>query len=469
MYIFTNALKNIWRNKGKNLLFALIALAIIIISTMGLLIRGASSELITNYRNQYGSKVTLSPDFDKVGPGKQQTGGPPSPKQVVDFGKSSLIQKSIYTANIPVNPDNLKMVDQDADNGGGKTIMSSGDSMGSPEGKDVTMPTGKILGYNSPSISDDFTSGKRQIREGKMYSAKDDCLISEDVAKLNNLKIGDKITVKGMDKKSTPSTLRISGIYADATTSKQDMPFKDAFSNRKNEIITSQDTALGLSIFGNSGTMEADYYLKNPDMLDDFRKEIVKKGLPDTYKVTTDEAAYRKATAPLESLQKVTTIFLILVVALGAIVLLLLSIMSMRSRRYEIGVLRAIGMKKGKVSLGLVSEVVVIVALCLAVGLGIGASATQPVADSMLSGQVSSYEKEEEAKKKSPGEGGMVIVGPNTSEAAEVKPPKIETRLTGQTAGQIVGVSLGIVLLSSLVSVATTNRWEPRRILSEGN
>ncbi|AKV55414.1 hypothetical protein AB656_03325 [Bifidobacterium actinocoloniiforme DSM 22766] len=41
------------------------------------------------------------------------------------------------------------------------------------------------------------------------------------------------------------SSLRVSGIYADGTTSDQSMPFKDAFSNRKNEILTSQGRGPG--------------------------------------------------------------------------------------------------------------------------------------------------------------------------------------------------------------------------------
>ncbi|BDR52796.1 ABC transporter permease [Bombiscardovia nodaiensis] len=483
MYIFSNALKNLWRNKGKTLLYALIVLAIIAIATMGVLTRTASSDLIGQYRSQYGSKVTLSPDFDKVGPGKPNSGGPPSPGQVVSFGKSSLLQKSVYTAHAPVVPDGIKMVDQDADNGQGQTILQGGpgtgdkiDSTGGGTtdkkgsvGGEMAMPTAKIVGYDSPSISEDFTSGKRQIRQGKVYSGKDDCLISQDVAELNKLKVGDQIKVKGMSKDSPTSTLRISGIYADGTKSDQTMPFKDAFSNRKNEILTSKDTALALGVFKDSGTLDAEYYLKDPDQLEDFRKEIVKKGLSENYKVTTDEASYRKATAPLESLQKLTTIFLALVVGLGAIVLLLLSIMSMRSRRYEIGVLRAIGMKKGKVALGLVSEVVAIVAICLAAGLAIGTAATQPVAESMLSSQQASYEADEKAKSKQPGEGGMVIMDSHGSAPAEVDPAKIRTKLDGRSAGQIVAVSLGIVLLSSLVSVAATTRLEPRSILTEGN
>lgn len=94
--------------------------------------------------------------------------------------------------------------------------------------------------------------------------------------------------------------------------------------------------------------------------------------------------------APLESLCKIANIFLIMVVALSSVVLLLRSVRSMRFRRYETGVLRAIDMRKAQVALDMVIEVIVMVGFCLAIGLGVGvveAVVTEPVADSVLSGE----------------------------------------------------------------------------------
>ncbi|AKV55413.1 hypothetical protein AB656_03320 [Bifidobacterium actinocoloniiforme DSM 22766] len=51
----------------------------------------------------------------------------------------------------------------------------------------------------------------------------------------------------------------------------------------------------------------------------------------------------------------------------------------------------------------------------------------------------------------------------------QVDSAKIRTGLDSWSAWQSVGVSLGIVLITSLVSVAATTRLEPRSILTEGN
>lgn len=204
--------------------------------------------------------------------------------------------------------------------------------------------------------------------------------------------------------------------------------------------------------------------------MDAFTEELKAKGLPSSYNVNTDAASYKKITAPVGSLQKLATVFLVLVIVLGAVVLLLVSLMNMRSRQYEIGVLRAIGMKKGKLSLGLISEVFVMVAVCLLAGLAVGGAAAQPVAESMLASQTASYEQQAKDAEKSQ-ENGMVFVGePGQDDAPkDIKPAEIVAKLDKDSLMQIVGVSMAIVVLSSAVSVYYTTRLEPRKILAKGN
>jgi putative ABC transport system permease protein len=98
--------------------------------------------------------------------------------------------------------------------------------------------------------------------------------------------------------------------------------------------------------------------------------------------------ANKKVVGPVEGLAKVTNTFLIVVLVLGSMILILLSTLAIRERKYEIGVLRAMGMKKAKVALGLLTEMLVITVICLILGLGIGMVASQPVADSLLASQI---------------------------------------------------------------------------------
>ncbi|MEK0306457.1 ABC transporter permease [Bifidobacterium favimelis] len=457
MYIITNALKNIWRYRGRSLLFAATALSIIAICTTGVLIRNASGTLIDGYHGQFGSKVTLGPDLAKATPGSTKQ---PTTAQYLDFGRSELLQKAVYTAHMSGNVKGLTMLDEEEE---GKYESHS---TGSPEGMGA-MPKSNLVGYDDPSISEEFTSGKRRIVDGRKYSGDRDCLISQQLAKLNHLKVGDAITFTSLDNGDPGVRLRISGIYADSTMNgKAQQQFKTPMLNRGNEILMSQQAARKLPAFVRQGYLEPEFYLKNPDQLDAFRKELKAKGLPDDFKVSTDEAAYKKVVAPVESLRRLATIFLALVLVLGGLVLLFLCLMAMRSRAYEIGVLRAIGMKGWKVSLGMITETVAIVALCLVLGLGVGTAAAQPLADSLLEGQQANSAQEGQA-----GEGvspsNIVIAGQPTSEP-DVKPAKINLGMDATSLAQISGVSMGMVLLSSMVGMIAVNRCQPRKLLSEG-
>ena len=66
MYIFTNALKNIARNKGRNILLGAIILAIIVTTVISLIINTASGAIIEDYKKQFGTRVYINPDTSRV-------------------------------------------------------------------------------------------------------------------------------------------------------------------------------------------------------------------------------------------------------------------------------------------------------------------------------------------------------------------------------------------------------------------
>ncbi|WP_127975665.1 hypothetical protein [Bifidobacterium aemilianum] len=198
--------------------------------------RNASGSLIDGYQQQFGSKVTLTPDMS--GGMNAKPSAPPSNEQMIEFGQSDLLQKADYTAKASILPDKLTMIDEMDEKTKAQThIQMMG---GGPEGEGqasgpANMPKTSLLGYDSANISEDFSSGKRKIVEGKVYApGNKECLISQQLAKLNNLKIGDKNNLLGLIEGAS-AEFTISGIYSDSTMEGQaKMPFKDPFMNRNN-------------------------------------------------------------------------------------------------------------------------------------------------------------------------------------------------------------------------------------------
>jgi len=66
MYIFQNALQNLVRNKGRNILLAAITLAIITTTVVALIINNTASALIDDYQGRFGSRVNIVLDNEQV-------------------------------------------------------------------------------------------------------------------------------------------------------------------------------------------------------------------------------------------------------------------------------------------------------------------------------------------------------------------------------------------------------------------
>ena len=466
MYIFKNAMKNIWRNKGRNILIGIIILGIIVSTVVAFSINTTTNEIIKNYKNRFGSEVTISPDMNKLM--NQEQGAtqismtaiePIENEKYFEFAKSEYLKESIFTSDIGAISESLKAIDEDVENDSNMMFGSAVGLNGTQE--EFEMPKLKIIGNSSLDSLEDFKSGKRQIKEGNIYQEKDEAIVSAEFAELNNIKVGDFIEVKSsMGGKKDAQKLKVAGIYYDSTEEYGGFPFKQAFSNRKNEILTNIETVEGMSDGGVSN-LQAKYYLKDPDMLKDFEEEVRAKGLSDKYSVSTDEASYNKIVGPVEGLGSITLMFILVVLALGSVILILLNTLSIRERKYEIGVLRAIGMKKGKVALGLISESLIITAVCLVIGTLAGSMISQPVSNSLL-------EKQIEAQNSSKNTAGqMFIMSSIGGQAEEDTISEIDVTLNEVALLKVTGVALFIVLVSSIVGVSYITKYEPRKILTE--
>ncbi|MGL4773382.1 MAG: ABC transporter permease [Clostridium sp.] len=463
MYIIKNAIKNVWRNKGRNLLIGSIILGIIVSTVVAFSINTTTDEIIEDYKNRFGSEVSIAPDMEKI-MAQSQSGKRPTAltnKQYYDFADSEYIKEALFKTEFGVLSKKLKAIDEDVSNG-----MSMSSAIIGEDGKQIQADPAKmrIVGNSDLKLLEEFNSGKRKIVEGEIYKEKDECVVSKEFAELNNIKVGDVIDVNRVtDANGEPLKLKVSGIYLDGTDEYGGLPFKDAYMNRRNEILTNFETAQGM--FGESELyIDAKYYLKNPDMLKDFEKEIRAKGLGDTFNVTTDEASYNKIVGPVEGLSSITFMFVIVVLGLGSVILILLNTLSIKERKYEIGVLRAIGMKKWKVASGLISEALLVTIICLGIGIGVGGVVSQPVSNTILQKQI---ESQKEAQNMQTNAGFVVTTG-NSSGASDLDTiSEIDVKLNAKALMEVTGVAILIVLLSSAVGVTYITKYEPRKILTE--
>ena len=247
--------------------------------------------------------------------------------------------------------------------------------------------------------------------------------------------------------------------------------------NRRNEILMTLDGLLNLREKDETNIrLSATYYLKNPDRLGEFETFARANGLSELFDVTTDEASYDMVVKPVQGMQSFSITFMIIVLVLGAIILVLLTSIAIRERKYEIGVLRAMGMKKRKVSLGLWTELLVITCVCLVLGVSAGALTAQPVANMLIEQQAEAFAQNNPGMMPGgPGGqnvirtagGGMNIMGGGSS---NVKPAdSMEVMVSGVTILEITGIALLLATLAGLLSLTRITKYEPIKILMERN
>ena len=476
MYFLLNAIKNIGRNKGRNILIGGIIFILIAVSIISLSINNTTAGIIDDYKSRFGSEVTIGYDMDKImeayNSGKYNGLQQITPQQHMKFAESKYLKEYFMDGTVYASSDELKAVDEESD-------AISGGMVTGGSSEDFVMPKFTL----TANKLDDFKNGSRELLDdGRMPENDGECIISSVLAELNGLKIGDKINVtsssmtyggNGQETKTVKAELTVTGIYFDATEEYESAAYKMSLFNRRNEILTTMDT-LGENFEGTIA-LTAKYYLKDPSMIKDFDAELRALGLDDFYNVENDEAGYQKVVGPVEGLKKVSLTFLIIVLVFGAVILILLSSIAVRERKYEIGVLRAMGMKKHKIALGFWSEMLIITAVCLCVGFGVGAMAAQPVSNTLLAGQIENAKSAATQDNNgintvggmyiSNGSGTNLVGGDNELTPLE----NMDITIGFETILEIAVIALLLASLASVVAIVKVTKYEPIKILMERN
>ena len=555
MYIVKNALVNIKRNKGRNILIGVIIIVIAAACAITLAIRESANKIVASYEEQNKIEATISFDREAMmtefrDSGKSQEEminafnniANVTEEEVNKYGESEYLEDYYYTYDLSVNAKDIKeatdsLVKETTTTKTETTTKtrkfgnsSSGNFPGMPPGgfggssgsstttskKTTTTKTEKIfnekadagafnlVGYNSYEDMKDFINGNYTITSGEVSSdfTSMTCVISEELATLNKLEVGSTITI--VDPKDTSKTykLEVTGIYKENTDSSNDM--SNMFTSSANKIITNVSVVKKV-LEGNSkleATITPTFIVKDSDSVEKFSAEVKEKGLSSYYQVTSNLEDIENATESIKNVKVFATTFLIITLIIGGVVLVVINMINIRERKYEIGVLRTIGMKKSKVSLQFMFELLVVCIFGLLIGAGIGSFTSVPVANSLLANEIenanSKYEnvfnnfgrgtrpsetKKEEKTEETENTENIENkeVEETTSENEEKKEEtipsfgiarvnqinNINAVVDIKVLGELLGIGVLLTLLGSLASMIAISRFSPLNILKE--
>lgn len=491
MFIFKNALISITRNKGRNILIGIIILVIAAASTITLAINNTASDLINSYQSAYDKELSISfnrenmtKDFDFSNrekledmKGKFDDIATYSVTDVEKFAESDYIESYYYTYGISLNGNNIEKAET--------TSSKNTTNMPSFPGGNMNQKFGgsdfdfTLNGYSSLDAMNEFMEGTYEIVEtvddawDKAFTG-NYIFINEELASYNSLKLND--TVKLEDEDGNVYEFIVIGIYKENEAGVSSP--MDLFSNSVNTIITNADalTKITKSNSNVKGSVNPTFIIYDYGDKDKIEAEFYEKGLNENYTVETNEET---ATAGLSSIKNVrvfATTFLIITLVIGGIVLFIINMINIRERKYEIGVLRTIGISKTKLTMQFVAELLIVGFIALMIGAGIGAVMSKSVSNSLLASEIDSSK---ESSEKVMGNFGGGPGGFNPMENGSMKDfkgkgaPKVEAYESFDAVVNItvlmelLGIGLVLILISSLAAMISIQRFTPLTILKE--
>ena len=477
MYIFKNSIRNIFRNKGRTILTAIIIIAIAFSSCVALSIRQAAqtaredvlsglsitaqisldrtkmmqqnseesdtatesdsdSESESNSDSESNSKADFAKKMGEAGLTVEQMQTYAKAESVSSFyytltssadaakieavQSSSSVKNQQIESNASTDTDSSQNQSDKATDSDEKASNANGGMQGGPGGMGGPMMGTQgaftLIGYSSDEAMSDFVSGSSKITSGEVFdenTSEPECIISEELASYNSLEVGDTITINNPNDESETYTLTIVGIYSNSSSGVQngDMGFATA-SDPANQILMSYEALKAITDASAEGAetttndfgleqssalnanVSGTYVFESVEDYEAFEEQARELGLSEDYTVSSrDLESYEQSLTPLETLSKIAGYFLIVILAIGAIIIVVLNVLSTRERKYEIGVLTAVGMKKKKVALQFISEILIVTLMSVIIGGAAGAASSVPITNALLESQITASQE----------------------------------------------------------------------------
>ena len=551
MYIIKNAFRCIARSKGRNILIGIIALVIATSACIGLSIRQAAENAKSSALE--GMSITATISYDRANAMGQMGGGRPGDfggsggfdkdqfanmmgsassltlEEYQQYAAAESVQDFYYTLTAyfngsenfsPVSDETEDTEEETEDTTDTETSSgfpgSMGGMMGGMLGDMFSSGDFSVVGYSSDSAMTAFVSGTASMAEGTMFeegTTEYTCVISEELAMYNDLTVGDTIVISNPSVDTETYTLTISGIYSSSENNDFSMSMFGASQDPANRIYMSAQAlqlildaseAASTTITNDygmeseskiTGTLDATYSFRDEDAYHAFEEEVRTLGLDDAYTVSSsDISAYENSLAPLNTLSTMAGWFLLVILIIGGVILVVLNIFSVRDRKYEVGVLTAMGMKKWKVAAQFICEILVVTMLAVVIGAGIGAVSSVPVTNALLAGQAASQNEQQTQVEQNfgrPGNmGGGFFGGMPGGMGGEISSDipdfdssgnnpfetmfedannyitEVDSAMDLTVVFQMIGVGLLLTLIASAASVLFIMRYDPLKILA---
>ncbi|EAC2546060.1 ABC transporter permease [Listeria monocytogenes] len=498
MNFFKRAWLSMKARKGRSVLQLIIFTVVCVLILSGFTIQSAADKASELAREQLGGTVTLTVDREKqmqsmrdeaASSDSSSTESKPqfesSPIDVSDaneLAKLNHVASYNYYSSTQALASGFDPIESSGDTSSSSDETSTttetqgpGGGQGGPQMVDADL---SISGLLDSATSTDFEAGTSELTSGVAITSADKdknvAMVEENLAEENDWKVGDSFTVTSSDG-NTKVTLKIVGIYK-TTDSGSDMAQNFSFLNPYNKVYVPYTVANTIKGSDYKNTVDsAVYTMDDAANISAFEKEAKKVDSIDwdTFKLDANDTLYQQMIGPINSVASFSKNVVYIVSIAGALILGLLVMMQVRDRKYEMGVLLAIGEKRGK----LIAQFFVEILIVALVSFGLAAASSHYVAQlagNQLLAQQNSSTNETTTSTENRGPGGGGQGGPGgfgesvsnlTKNTEQIK--ELDIQVTLEDMLKMGGIGIGIAFISVLLPAALVLRMNPKTILTK--
>ncbi|WP_163654389.1 ABC transporter permease [Listeria sp. PSOL-1] len=470
---------------GRTILQLIIFTVVSVLILSGFTIQSAANKASEMAKKELGGTVTLTVDREKQMKAQQSEQGtgnqPPKFESTPISLKSAESLSSLkHVASYNYYSSTQALAE------GFDPVKSSGDSSqgennaprmgGGGGGHQMIQADLSINGVLNSEKATDFTSGTAKLQSGRALKNddidKNVVLVEKTLADQNNWKVGDKVSIQSSDEKTTIK-LEIVGIYK-TSDSGNDMASNFSFLNPYNKMYVPYTVANTLKGSDYKNTVDtAVYTMDDAANISQFEKQAktVDSIDWDTFKLDANDTLYKQMISPINNVASFSKNVVYIVTIAGALILALLVMMQVRERKYEMGVLLAIGEKRMK----LIGQFFVEILMVAVVSFMIAGFSSHYVAQIAGNQLLSSQNQTQEAPANTPGQGrqggggpgGMMNRGISNLTQNTEKIKELNIQVTTADMFKMGGIGVGIAFISVLLPAMTILRMNPKTILTK--
>ncbi len=500
MNFIKRAFLSVKARKGKSILQLVIFTAICVLVLSGLSIQTAANKSAELAKQSLGSEVTLSADREKLMEQQRQdrenqensenrepvrfTEEPVAVSDANELLSLSQIKGYNYYSSTLVVAENFDPIETESTSTTNETNQN-GPGFGGDRSPSMMDADISLQGVAFTDTTSEFIDGDAEMVEGTHLSEdhldKKVAIIEETLAEENELAVGDQLEMTSATDEEATVEVEIVGIYKTSSTSTDSGMMNFTAMNPYNKVYVPYTLVNELKGDDYEDTIEsAVFYMNDPADTTSFIEDAEATGAidTDTFKLDANDQLYQQMVEPINNVASFSKNVVYLVTIAGAIILGLIVMLGIRERKYEMGVLLAIGEKKSKLIGQFIVEILIVAVFALGISSVTGNLAADKIGDQLLSQQVETGTQStadpfggkgmQMGGSIGPvmGGGGNAPGAPDQVQAETAQVDDLDVKVTASDLGKLTGIGLLIAILATLIPSLSILRLQPKAILS---